>query len=54
MMNEVETACRHLKAHVGEGVIVTLQLPLYTHNLKHFTPLLDDLTRKPYSYAKSC
>jgi predicted nucleic acid-binding protein len=26
-----------------------LQLPLYTHNLKHFVPLLDDLAQKPYS-----
>jgi predicted nucleic acid-binding protein len=25
-----------------------LQLPLYTHNLKHFAPLLGDLARKPY------
>lgn len=25
-----------------------LQLPLYTHNLKHFTPLLGDLAQKPY------
>lgn len=25
-----------------------LQLPLYTHNLKHFVPLLDDLAQKPY------
>jgi tRNA(fMet)-specific endonuclease VapC len=25
-----------------------LQLPLYTINLKHFTPLLGDLARKPY------
>ena len=25
-----------------------LQLPLYTHNLKHFTPLLGDLAQQPY------
>jgi predicted nucleic acid-binding protein len=25
-----------------------LQLPLYTRNLKHFTPLLGTLTRQPY------
>lgn len=25
-----------------------LQLPLYTHNLKHFSPLLGDLAQKPY------
>ena len=25
-----------------------LQLPLYTHNLKHFAPLLGDLAQKPY------
>lgn len=25
-----------------------LGLPLYTHNLKHFTPLPGDLARKPY------
>lgn len=25
-----------------------LGLPLYTHNLKHFTPLLGELARKPY------
>lgn len=25
-----------------------LQLPLYTANLKHFTPLLGDLAQKPY------
>jgi predicted nucleic acid-binding protein len=25
-----------------------LQVPLYTHNLKHFTPLLGDLAQKPY------
>ena len=25
-----------------------LQLPLYTHNLKHFTPLLGELAQKPY------
>ena len=25
-----------------------LQLPLYTHNLKHFTPLLGALAQKPY------
>lgn len=37
-----------LKVHVGKGGIVTLQLPLYTHNLKHFAPLLGDLARQPY------
>jgi len=25
-----------------------LQLPLYTHNLKHFAPLLGSLAQKPY------
>ena len=25
-----------------------LQVPLYTHNLKHFSPLLGDLAQKPY------
>ena len=25
-----------------------LQLPLYTHNLKHFAPLLGTLAQKPY------
>ncbi len=25
-----------------------LRLPLYTHNLKHFAPLLGDLAQKPY------
>ena len=25
-----------------------LQLPLYTHNSKHFSPLLGDLVQKPY------
>jgi predicted nucleic acid-binding protein len=25
-----------------------LQVPLYTHNLKHFTPLLGNLAQKPY------
>ena len=25
-----------------------LQIPLYTHNLKHFTPLIDSLAQKPY------
>ncbi len=25
-----------------------LQIPLYTHNLKHFTPLLGELGQKPY------
>ena len=25
-----------------------LDIPLYTRNLKHFTPLLGDLARKPY------
>lgn len=25
-----------------------LRLPLYTHNLKHFAPLLGDLARRPY------
>ena len=25
-----------------------LQLPLYTHNLKHFAPLLGNLAQKPY------
>lgn len=25
-----------------------LQVPLYTRNMKHFTPLLDDLAQKPY------
>jgi len=40
----------------GVGIIDTLiasvnarlKLPLYTHNLKHFTPLLGDLAQKPY------
>ena len=26
-----------------------LQLPLYTHNLKHFAPLLGTLAQKPYT-----
>lgn len=25
-----------------------LQVPLYTHNLKHFTPILGGLAQKPY------
>lgn len=25
-----------------------LQVPLYTHNLKHFTPLIGNLAQKPY------
>lgn len=25
-----------------------LQLPLYTHNLKHFVPLIESLAQKPY------
>lgn len=25
-----------------------LQIPLYTHNLKHFTPLIGSLAQKPY------
>ena len=25
-----------------------LQIPLYTHNLKHFGPLIDSLAQKPY------
>jgi len=25
-----------------------LRLPLYTHNLKHFTPLLGELAQRPY------
>ena len=25
-----------------------LQFPLYTHNLKHFAPLLRNLAQKPY------
>ena len=25
-----------------------LQIPLYTHNLKHFAPLLGELAQKPY------
>lgn len=25
-----------------------LQIPLYTHNLKHFTPILNALAQKPY------
>jgi predicted nucleic acid-binding protein len=25
-----------------------LRIPLYTHNLKHFVPMLGDLVRKPY------
>ncbi len=31
------------------SVNARLQLPLYTHNLKHFVPLLDTLVQKPYS-----
>jgi predicted nucleic acid-binding protein len=30
------------------SVSYRLQLPLYTHNLKHFAPLLNDLAQKPY------
>jgi predicted nucleic acid-binding protein len=26
-----------------------LQIPLYTRNLKHFKPLLEELAQKPYS-----
>jgi predicted nucleic acid-binding protein len=30
------------------SVSYRLQLPLYTHNLKHFSPLLGGLAQKPY------
>lgn len=30
------------------SVSYRLQIPLYTHNLKHFTPLIGDLAQKPY------
>lgn len=30
------------------SVSYRLQIPLYTRNMKHFMPLLDDLAQKPY------
>lgn len=30
------------------SVSARLQIPLYTHNLKHFTPIIGDLAQKPY------
>lgn len=30
------------------SVSYRLQVPLYTHNLKHFTPLIGSLAQKPY------
>jgi len=49
---------QHVAHHLkfGVGVIdcliaapaARLGLPLYTHNLKHFTPLLGDLAQRPY------
>ena len=30
------------------SVSYRLRVPLYTHNLKHFTPLLGNLAQKPY------
>ena len=44
----------HLKSGVGindcliAAPAYRLQLPLYTQNLKHFTPLLGALAQKPY------
>jgi predicted nucleic acid-binding protein len=31
------------------SVSYRLQLPLYTHNLKHFAPILNNPAQKPYS-----
>jgi predicted nucleic acid-binding protein len=31
------------------AVAYRLQIPLYTHNLKHMTPLLGTLAVKPYA-----
>jgi len=49
---------RMLKFHLSHNVespdcliaapAARLGLPLYTHNLKHFAPLLGDLAQKPY------
>lgn len=30
------------------SVSYRLQIPLYTHNLKHFMPLVGNLAQKPY------
>jgi predicted nucleic acid-binding protein len=40
--------------HIGKddcliaAVAYRLQVPLYTHNLKHMTPMIDALALKPY------
>lgn len=45
---------RHLSHGVGmmdcliAAVSHRLQLPLYTRNLRHFTPMLGDIARQPY------
>jgi predicted nucleic acid-binding protein len=40
------------KVGIGDCLIAAaayrLQVPLYTHNLKHFTPLLGNLAKRPY------
>jgi predicted nucleic acid-binding protein len=51
----MQTQMRHELSH-GVGMMDSLiasgshrlQIPLYTHNLKHFAPLLGNLAQKPY------
>lgn len=57
--NDMEWAMRALLSYrltysvgVGDCLIASvshrLQIPLYTHNLKHFTPILGSLALRPY------
>ena len=51
-MNQLEKF--HFSHRIGmndcqiASVAYRLQIPLYTHNLKHMTPLLGELAQKPY------